>query len=52
MIRDDDASRRLFASENDVAATLAFHNETDFLQGPNQSAPRKVRWIFVMEEKW
>jgi hypothetical protein len=38
MIRDHDASRWFFASENDVAATLALHNETDFLQGEPKCA--------------
>jgi hypothetical protein len=48
MIRDYDASRWFFASENDVAATLALHNETDFLQGATIARPERSVGILVM----
>ena len=46
VIWNDNAGRRIVTTENDVAPTLALHNETNFLQGANQSASGKVRWDF------
>jgi hypothetical protein len=51
VIGDDDTGRWIVSTEDDVAAALALHNETNFFQGANQSATERSVGIFVMGEK-